>query len=105
MNHIKIFFNLLKSNNVEFLRMLHWLIFSALAYFFAMYLASKGMDFYPQIQTISWKIGHLTVASFLGYWIDRNVFRDRITKDSPPLVNIRRAIIIVGTMIAISLGM
>jgi len=94
-----------RSSEVEIFRMLQWLLLSFCLYAFAMTLASRGIDFYPQIQTVSWKLGHLTIAAFFGYWIDRNAFRDRITSDSDSLTTIRRAIIIVGTMIAISLGM
>ena len=94
-----------KSNEVEIFRMLQWLLISFCLYAFAMALAARGIDFYPQIQTVSWKLGHITIAAFFGYWIDRNAFRDRIASDSEALFTIRRAIIIVGTMIAISLGM
>ena len=104
-NIILSLFTKVKSNEVEIFRMLQWLLISFCLYAFAIALANKGIDFYPQIQTVSWKLGHLTIAAFFGYWIDRNAFRDRITPDSIPLITIRRAIIIMGSMIAISLGM
>ena len=105
MLYLKVLFNRLISKEVEIFRMAHWLFISIAAYLFAITLANVGIDFLPQIQTVSWKLGHLTLAAFFGYWVDRNVFRDRITQNTAPLISIRRAIIIVGAMIAISLGM
>jgi hypothetical protein len=94
-----------KSDVRELLRMGHWLILALLFYFAAVCMANQGMDYYPQAQTVLWKLGHLTIAAFAGYWIDRNAFRDRMSVDASPLLHLRRAIIIVGAMIAISLGM
>lgn len=82
------------------LRMAHWAVFSGLIYLAAMYVAQ------PQLQIVLWKIGHITVAAFVGYWIDRNVFRDsRIHSNSLPMLQVRRAIIIGAAMLAISMGM
>jgi len=86
-------------------RMSHWLLFSVMLYVFAWWLAQHGIDYYPQLQTILWKLGHITLAGFIGYWLDRTVFRSRLGEHSSDVQEIRRAIIVVGTMIAIALGM
>lgn len=97
--------NLISHTVRDYFRMFHWLLWAVFFYTQAIIFASFGMDFFPQIQTVSWKLGHLTSAAFVGYWIDRSVFRNRITTDSHPLHEIRRAIIIGCTMLGVSLGL
>jgi len=89
----------------EFQRMSQWLLIAIIFYAFAIILASKGIDYLPQVQTISWKLGHETIAAFMGYWIDRTAFRSRIVENVPPMQEIRRAIIIAATMLAVAMGM
>jgi hypothetical protein len=89
----------------ELMRMVQWLMWAVGFYAVAMVMAHTSPDFYPQIQTVCWKLGNLTIASYLGYRLDISIFRKRITEDSHPIEQIRRAVIIVGAMIAISLGM
>ena len=89
----------------EFQRMSQWLLISVFLYGFAILLASRGLDFYPQLQTISWKLGHESIAAFMGYWIDRNMCRARIGADSSDLQGIRRAIIIGAAMLGVAMGM
>lgn len=92
------------------LRMAQWLLLSILAYAIAATLAGVPVDgsesgLFPRVQTILWKVGHLNLAAYLGYWIDRNAFRDRIGGHSPLLLHIRRAIIIAATMIGFGLAL
>lgn len=93
----------------ERLRMFQWLLLSLLAYFVAAQLAGMHGDtdagLWPRAQTVLWKIGHLNLAAYLGYWIDRNAFRDRIDRMSPYLMHVRRAVIIGTTMIAFGLAL
>lgn len=91
----------MKVNN-ERLRMAHWLLCALALYVIAMLLAQARI--LPQVQIVTWKLGHETVAAFLGYWIDRTAFRDRIVWDSPGLLHIRRAIIIGAAMLGVGLG-
>ena len=93
----------MKKLTTDSLRMLHWLLISVLLYTAAAMLASYEM--LPQAQTILWKFGHIVSAAYVGYRIDRAAFRDRITTDSMPQVQIRRAIIIGSAMLAIALGL
>lgn len=92
-------------------RMAQWLLLSLVAYGLAAALAGipgEGVDagMFPRLQTVLWKCGHLNLAAFIGYWIDRRAFRDsRLFASSPPLLHIRRAVIIVGTMIAYGLAL
>lgn len=82
------------------LRMAQWLLFAAIFYGIAMYISM------PQIQTLCWKLGNVTVAAFVGYWIDRRAFyKKRLTGESVPTEEIRRAIIIAAAMLAVSLGL
>lgn len=86
------------------LRMFHWLLISAAIYTAAIVLAD--MQLLPQIQVALWKIGHITVAAYAGYWIDRHTFRDcRLNARSDPRLHVRRAIIIGAAMLAVSMGM
>lgn len=84
------------------LRMAQWLVLAVLLYGAALLVFGK----YPQLQTLSWKLGNLTVASFAGYWIDRRAFDGlRIKGRSPPLQQVRRAIIIAAAMLTVGLGL
>jgi small-conductance mechanosensitive channel len=82
--------------------MLQWLIFAAVFYVLALYVVGER----PQLQTLCWKLGNLTVASFVGYWIDRRAFQfSRIDAGSNPLLQVRRAIIIAAAMLTVGLGL
>ena len=84
-------------------RMVVWLVLAVIFYTLALTLFGDQ----PQLQTLSWKLGNLTIASFVGYWIDRNAFGGalRINAESPPLQQVRRAIIIAAAMITVGLGL
>jgi len=91
-------------------RMLQWLMLSLMAYAVAAFLASLtdsgDSGLWPRVQTVLWKCGHLNLAAFIGYWVDRNSFATlRITLTSHPLEQVRRAIIIAATMIAFGLAL
>lgn len=94
------------------LRMAQWLFFSLLAYMTAAALAqavSYGPDgLLPKVQTILWKCGHLNLAAYLGYRIDRSAFRDRLFpgRDTIDMARmLRRALIMSATMIAFGLAL
>lgn len=87
-------------------RMLQWLLISTALYALAVALAAT--ESLPQIQIIMWKLGHITVAAFVGYWIDRNAFKaagQRMNSAANPLQEIRRAIIIGASMLATALAL
>jgi putative exporter of polyketide antibiotics len=90
-------------------RMIQWLILSVLAYILAAWFASMvqygDSGLWPRIQTVLWKCGHLNLAAYLGFMLDRNAFRDRLYSTSPPILHIRRAIVISATMIAFGLAL
>jgi hypothetical protein len=87
----------------EHLRMLQWVFIAFL--FYGAALIFKGYGVEPELQIVSMKLGHITIAAFVGYWIDRTAFRTRITASSHPLESVRRAIIIASAMLAIALGL
>lgn len=82
-------------------RMIQWLGFAGIFYALAMW-AFGGQ---PQLQTLCWKLGNLTVASFAGYHIDVHAFRKHITPYSTGVEQIRRAIIMAAAMLSVSLGL
>lgn len=83
-------------------RMAQWLALAAV--FYGLALTVFGSQ--PQLQTLCWKIGNLTVASFIGYWIDRRAFMDaRLDPNSPPLLQVRRAIIMTAAMLSVAVGL
>jgi hypothetical protein len=91
-------------------RMAQWFLLSVLAYVLATLMAGIPSEtdagMWPRVQTILWKVGHLNLAAYLGYWIDRRAFHTlRITRSSHPNEQIRRAIIIVGAMVAYGLSL
>jgi hypothetical protein len=94
-----------KEEYLDLMRMVHWLGMAVMFYAIVIVMiTTKGIDFYPQFQTVMWKLGHLTVASYLGYRLDISLNRKRITTDSTDLERIRRAIMVIGSMIAMALG-
>jgi hypothetical protein len=87
----------------EHLRMLQWVAISFTFYLAAILFKTYGAD--AEVQIVAMKLGHITIAAFVGYWIDRTAFRTRITVSSHPLESVRRAIIIASAMLAIALGL
>lgn len=97
-------------NRFDKLRMAQWLLLSLLAYAIAAALAGlpgpTDAGQWPRLQTVLWKCGHLNLAAFIGYWIDRRAFKDaRLYDGSPPLLQIRRAVIIAATMLAFGMAL
>ena len=85
-------------------RMIDWLAMAFCFHVAAIVLRQHSLE--PQIQTVLWKLGNLTLAAYAGYWIDRRVFfLTRMTLSSPPLEQMRRAIIVAAAMIAVGLGL
>ena len=83
-------------------RMSQWLLLAVVFYATALWVFGDQ----PQLQTLAWKLGNLTVASFVGYWIDRRAFMDaRLDPHSPPLLQMRRAMIMAAAMLAVAMGL
>ena len=83
-------------------RMAQWLLMAVLFYGSALLVFGDQ----PQLQTLAWKLGNLTVAAFVGYWIDRRAFLDaRLNPHSPPLLQMRRAVIMAAAMLAVAMGL
>jgi hypothetical protein len=83
-------------------RMIEWLALAIVFYVLALYVFGGQ----PQLQTLCWKLGNLTVASFMGYWLDRTVFYDtRPDAVTSPIYHIRRAMVMAAAMIAVATGL
>lgn len=87
----------------DIVRMVEWLLLAALFYWGAMQLPIAGH--YAPLQTLLWKLGHVTLGSFIGYWIDRIAFRDRIECSTPPLIKIRRAVMMATATVTLGMGL
>lgn len=82
------------------LRMFQWCLVALCFY------AVATMVSHPQMQIVLWKLGHITIASFVGYWVDRAAFKfSRIDHRSHHMHHIRRALIIAAAMMAVSMGL
>lgn len=79
-------------------RMLHWLALAALFYILAMYTP------HPQLQTLLWKLGHITIASFVGYWVDRNLY-GRVSLVDRGERLMARAIIVAAAILGMAFGL
>ncbi|MDQ2822441.1 MAG: putative holin [Pseudomonadota bacterium] len=84
-------------------RMINWLMVAA--FFYAVAYAMFSAEVSGPFQTLFWKLGHVTLGGYVGYRLDRAAFRDRITPLTPPLLMIRRAIVMVGAMYVLGMGM
>ena len=83
-------------------RMFQWLALAVVFYALALYVFASQ----PQLQTLCWKLGNLTAAGFLGYWLDRRAFwYARLDATSAPLLQIRRAIVMAAAMLAVAMGL
>lgn len=99
-----------KKKDLDKFRMMQWFLLSVVAYLLATWLGSIPVEdspagLYPRLQTILWKCGHLNLAAYLGYWIDRNAFRLRIDCASDGMEQLRRAIVIGATMLAFGMAL
>lgn len=87
-------------------RMFQWLLIAAALYASAMTLHyfSTGPTLWSPIETVLWKLGHVTVAGFAGYWLDRSLFRDRISANDKTC-HMRRAVIVAAVVVAVAMGL
>lgn len=62
----------------------------------------------PQIGVLVWSLSKLSLGAYLGYWIDRTVFRyarpDRVPAAQAPMAWLRRAIVMGAVVVALGLG-
>lgn len=58
----------------------------------------------PAVQTIFYKIGHVTTLAWVGYWISRQAL-GRVTGSSSPTDRLARAVVIAGVIMAGSMGL
>jgi hypothetical protein len=83
-------------------RMLEWLVMAAILY--AGCIGLRTLDIEPQAQVVLWKLGNVTVAAFMGYWIDRRAF-NRVGRFAEAPEQLRRAIVMAAAMLSVSLGL
>lgn len=94
----------MRADKRELARMFDWLIWALCFHAGAIVLRTYGVE--PQIQTVLWKLGNLTLAAYAGYWIDRRVFHlHRISHSTSALEQVRRAVVVAAAMIAVGLGL
>lgn len=82
------------------LRMLAWLLIGLSLYLAAALIGADS----PAVQTVAYKLGHVTTLAWVGYWISRQAV-GRIYDSSHPQDRMARAIVIAGVIIAGSLGL
>ena len=84
-------------------RMVEWLALAFVFYLIALSLAAMHIQPYP-LQTLFWKLGHVTVGAFLGYWVDRMAL-GRVREESEGLRKVARAIIIFAAVFGVAGGL
>lgn len=84
------------------LRMAHWLLMAIVFFTLAAIVALSGIHEIRTVGAVSQALGKVTISAFVGYWIDRSAFRDRVDSDSEPLKQLRRAIIIGCAMLSVA---
>lgn len=82
----------------DYSRMLEWLTLAAMFYAVALSVPQ------PQLQTLFWKLGHVTVGCYVGYVADRQLF-GRLTGESGGQRQIARAIIVLAVIYGIAGGL
>lgn len=91
------------NNKGEQIRMLNWVYITLLLYGLA--FLCNHLQLPVSVATLFYKFGHVSVAAFIGYRIDRAIFGDRIGPESPPIRLLARALIVTGAMLSISMGL
>jgi hypothetical protein len=84
-------------------RMIEWLILAVVFYVVAVVLTLKAPHL-GTLQTLFWKLGHVTVGAFLGYWVDRMAL-GRVNPESEGLRKVARAIIIFAAVFGVAGGL
>jgi hypothetical protein len=90
-------------NKFQF-RMFQWFITAMVLFGVAAACALSGIIELRPVGAIASKAGNVTLAAFIGYWIDRQAFKDRLDAGVDPMRQLRRAIIIGFAMYAIAGG-
>lgn len=81
-------------------RMIIWLLAGLFLYAAAVLTGEN----YPAVQTVFYKLGHVTTLAWVGYWISRQAM-GRIDETSDPIKIQARAILMAGIIIAGSMGL
>lgn len=90
--------------------MLIWLLAGLALYGASMLVGTE----HPAVQTVLYKLGHVTTLAWVGYWIARQALGRVYTRDrrahfmdspSDPIEHLARAVVIAGVIIAGSLGL
>lgn len=80
-------------------RMWQWLVLSVVFYTAAL------LTVQPQLQTLFWKLGHVTIGSYMAYWVYRVLFgrfeRSRATQGQ----YVARAIVLLACIYAVANGL
>lgn len=82
------------------LRMLAWLLTGLALYSLSTLVGAE----HPAVQTILYKLGHVTTLAWVGYWIARNAI-GRIDALSSPNERLSRAVLIGSVILAGSMGL
>jgi hypothetical protein len=78
--------------------MVSWLLLGVVFYTSAVFCTQ------PQVQTGLWKMGHITIGSFLGYWADRHLL-GAIERDASQGRMLSRAIIVAAAIVGMASGL
>lgn len=79
-------------------RMAQWLLLALVLYALALVTTQ------PQLQTALWKLGHITLGAFAGYWVDRNLY-GRLSPESAAGRVIARAVIVAAAVLGMAFGL
>ncbi len=88
------------TNEKDVARMIVWLLAGLLLYAAAVLVGQNT----PAVQTVLYKLGHVTTLAWVGYWIARQAI-GRIDIASDPTDRLARAVIMAGVIIAGSMGL
>lgn len=94
-----------KVMDADIFRMFGFLVMSVISFWISSTIASYGVDYYPEYQTLFRKVGLFHLGCFCGYWSDRRSVRDRITSESNSIDKFRRSFVTVftGFVLAVAL--
>lgn len=84
----------------DLLRMVIWVCLGLLLYGLAICTPNQ----FPAVQTVFYKMGHVTTLAWIGYWISRKAL-GRVVPTTDPTEKLARAVLIGAVIIAGSMGL
>lgn len=92
----------MSAERTDWLRMVGWLLAGLSMYLFTVFVGAAN----PMVQTVFYKMGHVTTLAWVGYWLARGAL-GRLDTDSEnhPIEYLARAVLMGAVILGGSMGL